>query len=94
MTTCHFCNRELRLPAKLARTDSCPHCQSDLHCCRNCRFYDPGFNNQCREPAAEWVADKEKANFCEFFELRDAPPMEPAASKRDTRATFDSLFKK
>jgi hypothetical protein len=94
MKTCHFCNRELHAAAKVARTDSCPHCQSDLHCCRNCRFYDPGFNNQCREPAAEWASDKEEANFCEFFELRDAPSAGPAATKQDTRAAFDSLFKK
>jgi hypothetical protein len=94
MKVCHFCGRKLDLPSGVARTDSCPHCKSDLKCCRNCRFFDPGFNNQCREPQAEWTPDKEKANFCEFFELREAGAAAPAASKDDARSAFDALFKK
>lgn len=94
MKVCHFCSRELDLPAGVARTDSCPHCKSDLKCCRNCRFFDPGFNNQCREPQAEWTPDKEKANFCEFFEYREQGATASTASKKDARSAFDSLFKK
>jgi len=97
---CHHCSREVRLLAALQRTDSCPYCRSDLKCCLNCRFFDPGANNQCREPAAEWQTEKEKANFCEYFEFREvsplsAPGMGGAASDKDrARAAFDSLFGK
>jgi hypothetical protein len=99
VNVCHFCSRELSLLAKVARTDSCPYCKSDLKCCLNCRFFDPGFNNQCREPQAEWQSDKEKANFCEFFEFRVTAPIgRPgggAQSDQDkARSAFDALFKK
>jgi hypothetical protein len=48
--------------------NGCPKCNADLHCCRNCQFYDPAQLNQCSEPQAEWVRDKETANLCEFFQ--------------------------
>ena len=67
MKSCHHCRRELALTAKVERESSCPHCFSDLKCCLNCRFHDRSAHNQCREPQAEWCAEKSKANFCEFF---------------------------
>jgi hypothetical protein len=97
---CHHCGREVQLLAALQRTDSCPFCYSDLKVCLNCRFHDPGMNNQCREPQAEWVPDKSKANFCEFFDYRvvselGRPGFGGAQSqKSDARTAFDSLFKK
>jgi hypothetical protein len=100
MKTCFHCGREVTAGTKVARADSCPHCLSDLKVCRNCRFFDPGVNNQCRETAAEWTPEKEKANFCEFFEFAEVSSLgEPgyggAASGKDAaRAAFDSLFKK
>ncbi len=94
MKSCHFCSHELLPAQSVARTDSCPHCLSDLKCCKNCRFFDLGFNNQCREPQAEWTPDKEKANFCEFFEFRETGAGATASSKANARSAFDSLFKK
>jgi hypothetical protein len=100
MKICHFCGREVQLMSALQRTDSCPHCRSDLKCCANCRFFDPAMNNQCAEPQAEWNPEKEKANFCEFFEFRAVssagrPGAGGAQSDQDrARSAFDSLFKK
>jgi hypothetical protein len=100
MKCCHRCGSELRLASAIARTDSCPHCHSDLKCCLNCRLHDPGANNQCREPQAEWQTDKEKANFCEFFEFRETsalgqPGMGGGESGPDrARSAFDALFRK
>jgi len=100
MKVCHHCNRELKLLSELQRTDSCPYCLSDIKCCLNCRFFDPGMNNQCGEPQAEWTPEKEKANFCEFFELREVSPIgRPGlggarSAEEGARAAFDSLFRK
>jgi len=58
---------ELSLP--IGRSDSCPACRAGLCVCRQCRFYDPTVANQCREPIAEHVSDKERANFCGYFQL-------------------------
>lgn len=91
--TCHHCGHAVHLEAAIQRTDSCPSCYSDLKCCLNCAFHDPGRDNQCADPAAEWVPDKSKANFCEFFATRRAAGP-PAAAKASARSAFDSLFKK
>jgi hypothetical protein len=32
----------------------------------------PTLHNQCLEPEAEYVGDREKANFCDFFKLAGA----------------------
>jgi len=100
MKVCHRCAGQLNLASAITRTDSCPSCHSDLKCCLNCRLHDPGANNQCREPQAEWQTDKEKSNFCEFFEFRETsslsqPGMSGSESRPDrARAAFDSLFPK
>jgi len=95
MKSCHHCGREVQVLAKVARTDGCPYCHSDLKCCLNCALHDPGANNQCREPQAEWQTDKDKANFCEFFEYRETAAGLGSAPGRDrARAALDALFKK
>ena len=97
MKCCHRCGTELRVGTSVTRTDGCPHCHSDLKCCLNCRLHDPGANNQCREPQAEWQTDKEKSNFCEFFEFRETSSLSsPGRGGRadDARAALDALFKK
>ena len=48
---------------------TCDQCQGDLHCCRNCRYYEVGMPNDCRTPDSDPVADRERFNFCEFFAL-------------------------
>ena len=54
--------------ADLTYTGCGSHCDGDLHYCRNCRFFDPGKHNQCAETQAEWVSEKERANFRDYFE--------------------------
>ena len=71
--------------------DVCPHCHTDLHACRNCAHHDPGAYNECREPNAERVSDRERANRCDWF----APA--PAAERRAdpgpaARSALDALF--
>ncbi|HJQ83094.1 MAG TPA: hypothetical protein VKA21_03400 [Candidatus Binatia bacterium] len=71
----------------------CDGCGAWLHACRNCAFHAPGRHDDCSEPAAAPVADKEQANFCDWF--RPAPrataaPKGPA----DSRAQLEALFRK
>jgi len=92
---CYSCGAEIRVERKPARQDTCPKCGSDLHCCRNCRFYDPKAYHQYHEPQAEWVKDKEMANFCEYFEPREAPLAFDETSRREAaRKKLQELFKK
>jgi hypothetical protein len=52
---------------RVGRRDTCPRCGVDLHSCRQCRFHDPRAYNECREPQAERVLDKERGNICDYF---------------------------
>jgi len=95
MTVCHACRRPVAVGKPLSRTAVCPNCRVDLHCCRNCRFHDRTVHNQCRETQAEWVADKAKANFCDYFVFAEATGRPAAGGGAETvRKKLDDLFKK
>lgn len=89
---CFFCGREIEFRERVSFRQACPGCGRAQHVCRNCGFYDPAYNNQCREPMAERVVDKERANFCEYF----TPGKNRAAAAKPaiTRKELDELFKK
>jgi hypothetical protein len=95
---CWNCAAEIqtKLGVRILNKDSCPKCDRDLHVCKNCRFYDPHYHNECRETQAEWVRDKEKANYCDYFDPQQAYGLSskgsPSAS--DVKAALDRLFKK
>jgi hypothetical protein len=57
------------LSAQPGRSDSCHQCGNDLKVCRNCVSYDSKVAYQCRDRRADPVAEKESANFCEYFEM-------------------------
>jgi hypothetical protein len=72
----------------------CRSCGADLHVCRICRFFEPGWRQGCREERAEDVRDREGANFCDYLEPR-AGAHQPAGDSdaaRAARAELDALF--
>jgi hypothetical protein len=72
----------------------CPSCSRATHACRNCRFYRPGLHNDCQEPIAEGVLDKERANFCDYFEPHAAAfAGEAGRSDEEIRRSAEDLFK-
>jgi len=91
---CYNCQEEIAIESKLTRNATCPKCLSYLHCCRNCRFYDPNAHNQCREPQAEWVKDKEAANYCDFFEPGAGGKVSQDSRKAEAKKKLNDLFKK
>jgi len=64
---CHACSAELGFDDPIGRSARCERCGADLRCCRNCRFFDASAYNDCAEPQAERVLEKERANFCDWF---------------------------
>ncbi|CAK0744519.1 conserved hypothetical protein [Gammaproteobacteria bacterium] len=82
---------DLLLP--LARAAECPACCADLHVCRLCRYYDLMVANACSEPLAEPVLDKDRANFCDYFQPRPGA-YTPAAAEQvaRSRAALAALF--
>jgi hypothetical protein len=94
MSFCYKCHREIASEVSIRRHDLCPYCSSALHCCKNCLYYDEFSPNKCSELAADWVPDKEKANFCEFFMYRQPHLLRKDMETDKARAYWDSLWKK
>ncbi|HTY56867.1 MAG TPA: hypothetical protein VMB26_16800, partial [Candidatus Binataceae bacterium] len=81
---CWNCKTEVDARQRIGFRDHCPACDRALHACLNCDFYDPAYNNQCRETAAERVVDKDRQNFCDYFAPRRAAA--PAAGNKTSSA--------
>jgi hypothetical protein len=88
----------------------CPKCQFELHCCKQCRFFDTGAQFECTQPIPDRISPKDVRNNCTFYEFRttvekDTAPTSytqktassaPMAPPRhnDARQAFENLFKK
>lgn len=96
MPNCHKCGRELSADTEYGRQDSCPGCRASTHCCLNCLHYDTSKYNECAEPNADRVVDKEKANFCDYFKPCDTKARGAKAGDARSAAlkAAESLFKK
>jgi hypothetical protein len=84
------------LPITAESLTRCPHCQAELHACRQCAHFDSARRFECAQPIAERIADKRAGNDCGFFSMivtveRDTSggSVRPDAA----RGTFGSLFK-
>jgi hypothetical protein len=90
--SCWHCGVDLQAQ-DYGRETQCLKCGKPTRVCRNCRWFDTGRANQCQEPMAEKVMDKQRANFCEFFE----PTMRSAESEAGAldalRRAAEDLFK-
>lgn len=91
--SCFNCNKSLDLNAqsKIARSEECPHCYASLHSCRMCNFYDKSVYNECRETNADRIIEKEKANFCDYFDLSGSNS--DSIEKDSILSVANSLFK-
>ena len=91
--TCFHCQALLKLEFEepVSRREECHQCSSSIRCCKMCRFYDTSSYNECREPQADRIVDKEKANFCDFFEL--VGHKSDGGNKESLVAAAKALFK-
>jgi hypothetical protein len=82
--------------AKPGFREICLVCGKDLHVCRNCRFYKPGAYRDCAETVPDGVTDKERGNFCEYFQLNQkifsAQDADAAQKGPGAKSDFDKLF--
>lgn len=92
---CYGCESELELElgALIGRGEECPSCKRSLRCCMMCGFFDKLVYNECKEPNAERILDKEKKNFCSYFTLGFRKEG-LNSSKLDLLDAANALFKK
>ena len=90
---CWNCGARLA-PEDYGREARCPTCDKSSHVCRNCRFFSPGRPNDCQEPLVERVLDKERANFCDYFEpTEEAATSSSQTSVEEMLKAAEDLFK-
>ncbi|MBL6974332.1 MAG: hypothetical protein ISR64_01250 [Deltaproteobacteria bacterium] len=94
---CYKCKEELMFEVKIGRRDMCPSCYSYLHCCFNCKFWDPDVHNQCTEHQGEFIRDRAEGNFCLYFTFKpidDAGDDEADAAKEKLASLFGGSTEK
>lgn len=73
----------------------CEACGRDLHVCLNCAHHDASSYNECREPGAERVLERDRANRCDVFRPEDgASGNAPVDERAKAKAALDALFSK
>ena len=92
---CSACRFEIPLAAgeTVGYRDTCERCDADLHACSNCAHHDASVYNECREPSAERILDRERANRCEWFRPSSADAFAEEA-KKSSMSELEALFKK
>ena len=92
---CYNCQHTFELlPGIVGRSETCPKCSADVKVCLNCFFYDTSAYNECREPSAERVTQKDKSNFCDYFKLGNGTQNKNENVKDSVLKDLDNLFKK
>ena len=90
---CWKCGAALEhLSLPLRRQDECRACGAELHACRLCEFFDPEVAKSCREPVAEEVKDKTRANFCDYFRPRAHAWAGGGRGQAQARSELEALF--
>jgi hypothetical protein len=56
-----------------------------------CLYFDTTAPQQCREPVADNVSDKQRANFCGYFQINPQAYAGPSDQAADSRK-LDALF--
>ena len=99
---CWYCGSPISDKEPIGRSLQCSNCKKDLRSCKNCRFFLPGTRGDCSETAANtengMAADKERANFCDWFSLNPKYRETTDGQKKEiekanaAKTAFDNLF--
>jgi hypothetical protein len=81
---CHACQSTTQTDSLFSFRLCCQQCDADLHVCYTCKFYEAYADNQCKENAAEYIADKTKNNLCDYWRPRE---------KQEDNTQVDALAK-
>lgn len=94
MAKCYNCGAALD-DKEVFRTSVCDSCGKDVKVCLNCRHYEPGAHWDCRETIPDPVKEKDRANFCGYFQFSKNTTSDGGSGGKSgerARADFDKLF--
>lgn len=93
---CAICGSVMPVDLGISPQSQCPNCQSDLHTCKNCVYFDTSSRFECTQNIPQRVSPKDRCNQCEHFTARITVERETSTSPskiKDPRHAFDKLFK-
>ena len=83
------------LPPGIDLNGKCPHCNAELHSCKQCAFFDSASRFECTQPVSARIPKKDARNHCNFYSPRTTVERETSTSKPlDARQAFENLFRK
>ena len=82
---CWNCGTEWTFNRLPGRNETCQTCGADLKVCLNCVSHDKTVAYDCRDRRADEIADKDRANFCEYFDMakKEFRPAEDRLTRKD-----------
>lgn len=91
---CWKCGAELKhLLLPFSRYEECSVCKADLHACLACLHYAPNLSDACEEDRADFILDKDKANFCDYFRVNTkAYQKQENTAASEARSRLAALF--
>jgi len=92
---CSNCGKEWAFDRLPGRTETCEQCGADLKVCLNCVSYDRTVAYECRDRRAEEIAQKDRSNYCEYFDMarREFIPVKDKHAREDkARDQLKKLF--
>ena len=97
MKFCHACGAEWEEAHEPGRQEACLKCGADMHCCRNCGYYDTSRGDDCQLRNTDPPVEKERWNDCPEFRLaqrkNSLAEHTPAQDKDELKKKWNSLFK-
>ena len=95
MHGCCFCQFTFSDNFEVFRSTLCPECGKEVKVCLNCKFMSPGAHWDCRETIEEPVREKDRANFCSYFKLKDINNKKndnTISKQEEAKDAFNKLF--
>lgn len=78
---------------QVLRSSTCSSCSKDLKICYNCKFFSEGVHWDCLETIQEPVNEKDRSNFCDFFQFKESENKRPSLSQKEkAKENFNKLF--
>lgn len=95
MKTCYACGAVWEEKHEPGRQETCLKCGTPLHCCLNCRHYDPMKARQCASMTTDPPSDKGAANDCDEFQMADGERIKMSSEqrRRAVEQKWKNLFK-
>jgi len=102
VTRCSSCG--FMLPPGYDPKGKCPQCGFELHCCKQCVYFNTASRFECAQPIPERIPRKDARNECKFYsptvrverQTSTGAPVNNTVSgpSYDPRKAFENLFKK